>query len=112
MSDLDSIDDISDAPKALPNATASLVLGIVSIATCWLYGIPGIVCGIIAIVLSGKDKTIYNSNPAAYANSYKNSNAGRICGIIGLCLSVLWLIYIVWALMFLSSIQGSPFNRW
>lgn len=45
--------------KTLPNATATLVLGIISIVTCWLYGVPGLICGIIALVLFAKDKKIY-----------------------------------------------------
>ncbi|MES2589375.1 MAG: CCC motif membrane protein [Bacteroidota bacterium] len=81
--------------KTLPNATGSLVLGIISIATCWLYGIPGIICGIIAIVLHSKDKRVYNEDPVAYQQSFKNSKAGFVCGIIGLSLSLLFLIYII-----------------
>ncbi len=81
--------------KNLPNATAALVLGIISIVTCWLYGIPGIICGIIAIILHNKDKKIYLEDPTAYQQSYKNSKAGLVCGIIGLCLSALFILYIV-----------------
>ena len=76
----------------LPNANAPLVLGIISIATCWLYGVPGLVCGIIAIVLHKKNKAVYVTNPGLYQNSYKNSNAGNVCAIIGVSLSSLWFI--------------------
>jgi uncharacterized membrane protein len=49
-----------------------------------------VVLAIIAIVLSKKDKNLYNSNPAMYTeSSLKNLNAGRICAIIGLVLSIL-----------------------
>lgn len=81
--------------KNLPNATATLVLGIISIVGCFLYGIPGIVCGIIAIVLYKKDKTLYDSNPAMYEMSYKNSKAGYVCGIIGLILSILFFLALI-----------------
>ncbi|MGV3630387.1 MAG: CCC motif membrane protein [Bacteroidota bacterium] len=81
--------------KTLPNATASLVLGIISIATCWIYGLPGIVCGIIAIVLHNKDKKIYMDDPQSYQMSYKNLKAGYICGIIGLSLSAFFILYII-----------------
>lgn len=84
-----------DGNKSLPNATAVLVLGIISIATCWIYGLPGIVCGIIAIALHQKDKKLYEENPQAYEHSYKNLKAGFICGIIGLSLSALFLVYII-----------------
>jgi len=80
--------------QALPNATAVLVLGILSIVTCWCIGIPGLVMGIIAIVLSGKSKKLYSENPANYSEaSYKNLNAGRVCAIIGTVLSSIYLSF-------------------
>ncbi len=81
--------------KPLPNATAVLVLGIVSIVICCCYGI-GIVPGIIAIVLAGKDKKLYAESPGVYTEaSFKNLNAGRICAIIGLILGALYLAYVI-----------------
>lgn len=84
--------------QVLPNATAVLVLGILSIVGCFLYGLPGIVCGIIAIALHKKDKLQYESNPQAYENSFKNSRGGFICGIIGLSLSAAYLLILLLAL--------------
>ena len=79
--------------RPLPNATAVLVLGILSIVTCFCYGILGLILGIIALVLAGKDKSLYNASPDQYTQaSFKNMNAGRICAIIGIILSVLYLI--------------------
>jgi len=93
--------EVSGSPAALPNATAVLVLGILSIITCWLWGIPGIIMGIIAISLHKKNKTLYLSNKAKYEQSFKNSKAGFVCGIIGLSLSALAILYfIIWALVF------------
>jgi hypothetical protein len=83
-------------PTALPNATASLVLGIISIVACFCWGLPGVVCGIIGLVLAGRDRKLYMSNPDAYTlASYKNLQAGRTCAIVGLCLSSLTLITII-----------------
>lgn len=80
----------------LPNSTAVLVLGIISIALCWCYGIVALTCGIIAIVLGNKAIALYKSNPNAYTlSSYNNTKGGRICAIIGLCLGTLYLILIV-----------------
>lgn len=80
--------------QALPNATAVLILGILSIVTCCCYGVIGIILGVIALVLNKKDKALYIANPSAYTEgSYKNLNAGRICAIIGLVLNVLTLVY-------------------
>jgi branched-subunit amino acid transport protein AzlD len=70
------------------------------------YGVPGIACGIIAIVLHKKDKQLYLSNPAAYEASFKNSKAGQICGIIGLSLSVLFLIFLIIYFFFIFSVIG------
>lgn len=82
--------------KSLPNATAVLVLGILSIVLCFCYGIIGLTCGIIAIILAKKDKALYASMPDAYTvSSYKNLNAGRVCAIIGLCLSALYILYVI-----------------
>ena len=43
---------INTPPRSLPNATATLVLGIVSIVSCWCIGIVGLTCGIIALYLA------------------------------------------------------------
>jgi hypothetical protein len=89
--------------KALPYATAVLVLGILSIAGCILYGIPGLICGIIAIILHKKDKDLYESNPAVYELAYKNSRAGFICAIIGTIISALFFIFFIVYFFFLLS---------
>jgi len=82
--------------QTLPNSTPVLIMGILSILSCCCYGVPGIVFGIIGLVLGNKDRTLYRVSPEAYKeSSYKNSNAGRICSIIGLSLSVLYLILII-----------------
>ncbi|WP_461789980.1 CCC motif membrane protein [Pedobacter sp.] len=78
----------------LPNATAVLVMGILSIVTCCcFYGIISLILGIIAIVLGNKDTRLYLANVGMYTeSSYKNLRAGRICAIIGLVLSAITLI--------------------
>ena len=81
-------------PQQLPNSTAVLVLGILSIVMCWCIGIAGLVMGIIALVLAGKSKFLYEKNPGEYTiGSYKNLNAGKICAIIGTSLSGIYFIY-------------------
>ena len=89
----------------LPNSTAVLVLGILSIVVCWCYGLIGIVLGIIALVMSGKAKKEYNDNFGKYSEqSYKNMNAGKICAIIGTCLSSLYLIFIIVYLLIIGTV--------
>ena len=89
----------SNAPKLeLPNATVILVLGIISIVGCCCsYGIIGIVCGIIAIILAKSANNLYVANPGRYTEgSYKNMNTGKICAWVGLIPSILALIFMIW----------------
>jgi len=79
----------------LPNAVATLVLGIISIVGCLFWGIIGLICGVIALSLHGKDKRLYKSNPSRYSNSYKMANAGYICAIIGVSLSAIYFLLIL-----------------
>lgn len=82
--------------RDLPNATTILVLGILSLVFCWCYGIIGLVLGIIAVALSGTPRKAYLAEPELYTeSSYKNINAGRICGIIAICLSVLVMLFFI-----------------
>jgi hypothetical protein len=84
------------AQQPLPNATAVLILGIISIVGCFCFGGLGLISGIIALILANKDLRLYRANPAAYTPaSYSNLNSGRICAIIGLCISLLSTIYIL-----------------
>jgi len=84
----------------LPNATPVLVLGIISIVGCFCYGLVGLICGIIAMVMAKKDLRLYNANPAEYTpGSYSNLKSARTCALIGVILSSLhllfWIIYII-----------------
>lgn len=89
---------------ALPNATAILVLGIISIALCWCVGIVGLAAGIIALVMAGKAKALYESSPGTYTlSSYNNAKAGRVCAIIGTILSAIYVIYVIIYVIFLGA---------
>jgi len=88
----------------IPNSQGILILGIFSLVTtfcCGGIGFVGIVLGIIAVVMSSKAEQMYAQNPAAYTEaSYKNVNAGRICGIIGIVVNgVLILAGIIYLLV-------------
>ncbi|MFN8117470.1 MAG: CCC motif membrane protein [Bacteroidia bacterium] len=88
----------------VPNSTAVLVLGILSIVFCFCYGLIGLTLGIIALVLASKGNTIYQANPSVYSlSSYNNMKAGKICGIIGVSLSALYLIFIVIYILILGA---------
>ncbi len=99
--------------QPIPNATGALVLGILSIVTCWLYGIPGLILGIIGMVMAGKGKAVYAANPELYSQaSYNNLKAGRICAIIGLSLSALYLLFVIIMLIFVGAAASSGFGNW
>ena len=80
--------------QQLPNATITLVLGILSIVLCWTWGIVGLALSIIALIISKKSVALYNQNPDQY-EGYGNLKAGRIMSIIGLVLSGLFLLYMI-----------------
>lgn len=64
----------------------SLALGIAAIALCWCYGIFGIGFGIPAIILGKKQLNLLPTDGRA--------KAGKITGIIGIILGVIFLF--VW----------------
>jgi uncharacterized membrane protein len=80
----------------LPNATVALVLGIISIIGSVCYGIVGLICGIVGLILANKDRKMYQAAPELYAaSSFGTSNAGRTCCIIGIILSSLLILVII-----------------
>lgn len=100
--------------KKLPNSVGVLVLGICSIFPgCVCAGLIGIACGIVALVLAKKDFSLYNANPNDYAlTSYNNLKAGRVCAIIGLCLSsMIFLFYVVYFLILGAAISMLPWGN-
>ena len=80
--------------KTLPNSTATLVLGIVSIASCWMYGFIGVIVAIVALIISKKPLELHNQNPDEY-EGIGNLKAGRTMAIIGLALSGVFLLGII-----------------
>jgi len=95
--------NLNNGNAQLPNATATLVLGILSIVVCFI-------CGIIALVISNRDVALYRANPESYApGSYNNIRAGRICAIIGIALQfvgiIVYILFIVLAITYAGSIS-------
>jgi hypothetical protein len=98
MEELDDNLEINNlGTKKVPNNVGVLVLGICSIFPgCICYAIPGIICGIIALALSSKANKLIQANPGMYDEGSKQLvNAGKICAIIGLCLSIIFFLYII-----------------
>jgi len=83
----------------IPNSQGILILGIFSLVTtfcCGGIGVVGMVLGIIAVVMSSKAIDEYEQNPQVYSqSSHKNVNAGRICGIIGIVVNGVMILFLV-----------------
>lgn len=95
--------------QIIPNSTAILVLGIVSIVgVLCTQGLLGIILGIIGLVLSGTPMRMYKENPDAYTEaSIKNLKAGRICSIIGVSLGGALLLLVM--LLIILGLAGGFF---
>ncbi len=88
----------------LPNATATLVLGILSIVIgC---GSIGLILGIIGLVISKEGKQLYDQNPDGYTG-YSNLNAGRVLCIIGVILGSIALCIALFFLLGLTTLIGT-----
>lgn len=83
--------------QQLPQATTSLILGILSIVTCICYGIIGLPLGIVAYILGRKALRNYSENPEAYRLE-GNAAAGKILGAIGIVINVIYLILVIYVL--------------
>lgn len=82
--------------KDLPNATAVLVLGILSLVFCWCYGFVGLVLGILAVAIASGPQRAYLEHPEEYTEaSYKNLSAGRVCGIVGICVALAVVAFVI-----------------
>jgi hypothetical protein len=92
-------------PKPSGNATAALTLGIISLVCgccCWP---GGLICGILAIVFSNRAVGDIQAG-LADPDSAGKARAGKICGLIGLVLSIIGAVVFVINL----STGGSPFE--
>ena len=87
-------EDSSNNPivkQDLPNAQIIMIIGIGSIVLCCCYG-SGLIPGIISLIMANKAIKTYNENPMSYTeSSLKNIKTGRICGIVAIALSVIYI---------------------
>ena len=80
----------------LPNETAILILGIVSIVSSFFLGIGGVICGIIGLKLSKSSIQIFDEDSNRYkSESIKIIRIGKICSIIGLSIGAVYLVYLI-----------------
>ena len=76
-------------------AVAALVLGIISIALFWT-GTAGAICGVLAIIFGVVGLNKVKANPDLAPTKGK-AKGGLIMGVIGLILSIVWIIMIMMA---------------
>ncbi len=94
--------------KSLPNAAATLVLGILSILTgCYFIGL---ILGIIALIISNDAMKLYREDPTAWSD-YALLNAGRITAIIGTVLGGLSIFLWIFYLGIFSTILNSGYKN-
>ncbi len=96
---------MNGAQQTQGKAIAALVLGICSIPGCILYGIPGIILGILAIIFA-KQANVAIQEGRAPVTSAGLAKGGLICGIVGLCLSVVYFLFM--AIMIVIAIAAGP----
>ena len=99
------LDQSMNGQEKVPNNVGVLVLGICSIFPgCFCYGIVGVICGIIALVMANKANNLIEDHPQRYTpESIQLVKAGKICGIIGLSLSALYLLFLIVYLLIVGS---------
>jgi len=81
--------------QKLPNATAVLVLGILSILTCCCYGLFGLALAAVGLYLTHNDLKTYNAAPERFIN-FQQLNTGKILCIIGIIINAIMLLYFIW----------------
>ncbi len=92
---------MSEAKQSNGMATASLILGIVSIVTFFMPYLA-VLCAILAIIFAVVAKNKIKAN-AELAHTKGAATGGMITGIIGLLISV---IVIIIAVMFVAAVAG------
>ena len=81
--------------KCSLNSNAVLMLGVASILTS-LIPIVGLVVGCICVILWRSAMKRYEKTPDLYfKSSYQRLTIGKICSIIGLCISIMVTVFIV-----------------
>ena len=84
----------SKPQRKLPHAISAMVLGILSINLCFLYG-AGIVIARIAQRQVEADMKMFRQSPLEYAKSYKLLKIGEVTAKVGFWVSIGVTIMIV-----------------
>ena len=94
--------------KMVPHSVTAMVFGIVSIVVM-CYG--GWIAAIIALALHSKAVKIYQENPPDYKeSSLKMLRAAKICGIIGLIVSIVTTLFYILYFVVLYAVTNHSFH--
>lgn len=94
---MESIENEYQPKQELPNSNLVLILGIVSLIGCCIsYGIIGLICSIISLVMAKSANELYMQHPDYYTeSSYKNMTTGKTCATISLILSIIAIVVMI-----------------
>lgn len=89
----------------LPNATAVLIMGILSLVLC---GLIGLILGIIGLNMGNKALALYDQNAGLYTeSSFKNAKAGKTCSLIGVILGSVGIVIAIVYFIFVFAVVGA-----
>lgn len=94
--------------QKLPNATTVLILGLLSIMTCWL--LVGLIFAVVAIYISKNDLLLYNENPKRYVN-YQTLLIGRVVTGIGIFINIFYLLIVIYFYTIIGFENLDSFNK-
>jgi ABC-type Fe3+ transport system permease subunit len=90
-----SINRVNIKEEDIPHSKTVLILGIVSIPSCFCFGIVGVIIAFFTFYLHKKAILSYTSNSEKYRKtSYNNLKTGKICATIGLILGLMYLLFV------------------
>jgi hypothetical protein len=112
---LDNFKGITVKPSGkrpwLPNAIAVLILGIASIvAGIFQFGIPGLICSILAFSYYKKDQATFLQDPVKFEKAHKLRRIGKTCAIWGIPASIFGIF--LWILYFYFIIEMNSYGRY
>ena len=98
-------DRSSGPPMTNGMAIASMVMGILSIPSCFCYGIPSIIFAVLGLIFASV--ATKQMSRGGYASSSRGMNtAGKICSYVGLTLGILYILFFV--IMIIIAVNSPP----
>jgi hypothetical protein len=97
--------------EQLPNSVLILVFGIIGIVFSCLsiMAILALILNIVNLTLASKARKLAAAEPQRYAqSSISQVNAGRICSIIGICITSLFIVLFILYIAFVGALVTNP----